>query len=201
LFLKQLKSWGFIANLTVNQGHLIRFKLDLLTLINKNLVKGLGISVNPVSLANDAQKIVIRQLQSATPHIVFHVIAGVHDFSVIEQLKEFDYCKLLVLGYKDYGFGSNYHNAKTDSGIVRWQQQIHTVFGKATLCFDNLAIEQLKIRRFFTDEEWAEFYMGDDFTHSMYCDAVKKEYAPTSRSPQRVSMHGMNLIEFFANHH
>ena len=43
-FLEKLKELGFIANITVNQKHLERDK-DLLThLINKDLVKGVGIS-------------------------------------------------------------------------------------------------------------------------------------------------------------
>jgi hypothetical protein len=39
--------------------------------------------------------------------------------------------------------------------------------------------------------------MEDDFTHSLYLDAVKQEYAPTSRSPRRVIMSDMSLLDFF----
>lgn len=57
--------------------------------------------------------------------------------------------------------------------------------------FDNLAIGQLDVRRLLTEEEWSEFYMGDDgrdgkFTSaSMYVDAVNMEFAKNSCSTER----------------
>lgn len=196
LFLQDLKALGYIANLTVNQGHLSRSKDNLIEFLEDDLIKGLGISIKPKQIFQDFS--IIKELQNVTQNIVFHVIAGIHDIAIIESLKQFDYCKVLVLGYKDFGFGLGFHEQKIDDSILRWKQQIHSIIGKLTVCFDNLAIEQLQIRRFFTDEEWSSFYMGDDFTHSMYCDAVKQEWAQTSRSCDRVSMHKVDLIHFFS---
>lgn len=46
--------------------------------------------------------------------------------------------------------------------------------------FDNLAIEQLNVRRLMTDEEWNEFYMGDDGTMTYYIDMVEHKFARSS---------------------
>ena len=36
-----------------------------------------------------------------------------------------------------------------------------------------------------TDEQWKEFYQGDDGTHTMYVDLVNKQFAKTSTSVER----------------
>jgi hypothetical protein len=63
--------------------------------------------------------------------------------------------------------------------------------------FDNLGIEQLNVKRFFTGSGWNKFYMGNDFCFTMYIDAVKREFAPTSRSKFRKSFETHTLEEFF----
>lgn len=40
-------------------------------------------------------------------------------------------------------------------------------------------------------------YMGDEFTHTMYVDAVSEIFAPTSRDSFRVSWNDMKILEFF----
>ena len=63
--------------------------------------------------------------------------------------------------------------------------------------FDNLAIEQLDVKRLFTNKGWDKFYMGDDFCSTMYIDAIKQNYAPTSRSSDRRSFDQYTLLEYF----
>jgi hypothetical protein len=48
------------------------------------------------------------------------------------------------------------------------------------LSFDNLAIEQLDVRRLLTQEEWDEFYAGDDGSHTYYIDMVERKFARSS---------------------
>ena len=54
-----------------------------------------------------------------------------------------------------------------------------------TVSFDNLAIEQLKPRRLLTDEQYDEFYMGDDGSHTMYVDLVNNQFAVSSTATER----------------
>lgn len=67
----------------------------------------------------------------------------------------------------------------------------------ATIGFDNLAIEQLGVRDCITEADWKRMYMGDEFTHTMYVDAVSEIFAPTSRDSFRVSWNDMKILEFF----
>jgi hypothetical protein len=55
----------------------------------------------------------------------------------------------------------------------------------------------LNVKRFFTDEGWNLFFQGDDFTLSMYIDAIEQKFAPTSRSEERKSFNDYSLIDYF----
>jgi hypothetical protein len=190
-FLQALKAKGIIANLTVNQGHLKTFQDMIIYLIKDELVKGVGISIT----SNNFNY--IKPLLEITDNIVYHIIAGVNKVEVVEKLIELGKCKVLVLGYKLFGFGVKYHSKEVDSELKRWYKNLPTFLGKCTLSFDNLAIEQLKVKRLFTHEGWNKFYMGDDFCFTMYIDAVKQEYAPTSRSKNRKSFTEYSLTNYF----
>ena len=48
-------------------------------------------------------------------------------------------------------------------------------------CFDNLALDQLNMHRFFDQESWNEFCQGE---HSMYIDAANQVFKPSSRSSE-----------------
>lgn len=199
-FLEELKSRGLIANLTINQGHLKPYSSLIKTLISDDLVKGIGISITSSNFNQ------ISQFLSLTDNIVYHTIAGVTPTSYIEnliKLNEFHDkdCKVLVLGYKLFGFGVNYYSQAVNESLKIWYKALPRFIGKCTLSFDNLAIEQLKVRRLFTGEGWTKFYMGDDFHFTMYIDAVKGEYAPTSRSREstRVPFSQTTLLEYFNN--
>jgi len=191
-FLHELKNKGIIANLTVNQGHLQKY-FDLLKYyLHEDLIKGLGISIIHTNFKT------IRELKQLSPNIVYHIIAGVHSPKILDELITIGNCKVLILGYKQFGFGVKYYSPELEQGILTWKKTVPAYIGKCLLAFDNLAIEQLSIRKLFTKEGWEKYYMGNDFQFTMYIDAVKKEYAPTSRSKDRVSFHKMNLLEFFS---
>ena len=51
--------------------------------------------------------------------------------------------------------------------------------------FDNLALKQLEVKRFVSDEDWEHYYMGEDGTHSMYIDLVKGEFGISSTDERR----------------
>jgi uncharacterized Fe-S cluster-containing radical SAM superfamily enzyme len=192
-FLHDIKDKGIIANLTVNQGHLKPFEELLVYLLRNHLIKGLGISITNNNFKT------LKKLKTLSNDIVYHVIAGVNEVSVMDKLIEIGQAKVLVLGYKKFGFGVQYYNENVDENIQEWYRKISSYIGKCVLSFDNLAIEQLNIKRLFTDEGWERFYMGDDFKFTMYIDAVKQEFAPTSRSKERQSFDETNLLEYFGS--
>lgn len=190
-FLRELKLKGIIANLTVNQGHLKTYQDMLIFLIEEDLVKGIGISITNNNFNH------IKPLLNITDNVVYHLIAGVNDIEVVEKLMELGECKVLILGYKLFGFGVKYHSEEVDVNLKKWYKHLPKLIGKCTLSFDNLAIEQLKAKRLFTHKGWDKFYMGDDFCFTMYIDAVKQEFAPTSRSKNRKSFNEYSLINYF----
>ena len=192
-FLWTLKNRGFIPNLTINQGHLKKHLDQIKTIIDEKLAYGIGISI-----IHDDFKYV-NEIADYTDNFVAHLILGVHKPEILDKLNN---RKVLLLGYKDFGFGVEHHkrHPEIDEIIMDWYRHIHKYLGKRHLSFDNLAIDQLNLKRCFTESGWNKFYQGDDFTISMYIDAVKQEYAPTSRSNNRVSINDSSLINFFKQH-
>lgn len=188
-----LKAQGLIANITINQGHLKRYQDMIAQLIEKELVKGIGISITTNNFKH------VKPLLEITDNIVYHLIAGVNKVEIVDKLIELGTCKVLVLGYKLFGFGKEFYSEEVNDELKKWYRALPNYIGECTLSFDNLAIEQLKVKRLFTHDGWDKFYMGDDFCFTMYIDAVKQQYAPTSRSNKRTSFNDCSLIEYFVN--
>jgi hypothetical protein len=190
-FLTWLKTNNFIANITVNQKHIVEYDQLIKDILSQDLIKGLGISITSNNF------IPLKEICLLSSNVVFHVIAGVNNLSIIPKLMKINNCKILVLGYKTFGRGVDYYSNIIQENILSWQTGLKKYVGECILSFDNLAIEQLKIRNWFTDKGWDMFYMGDDFTHTMYIDAVEQQYAPTSRNSDRKSFADYSLIEYF----
>lgn len=140
------------------------------------------------------------------PDVVIHIIAGVFPYSELEELFDIAKCPILVLGYKQWGRakGTNLpeslENFKdTLYKIIKKKrgENFSSFTGGRTIGFDNLALEQLDIKNLLSEAEWEKLYMGNEGSHSMYVDAVKGEFARTSRSEKRVSWNDTGLIDFF----
>lgn len=203
-FLEFCKNRGIIANITANQIHLNNNYYEIFDWIDTKKVYGVGISYNgnadeldkifntkvyeDVSLGNgfsSYEKISANKYKS---NCVIHVINGVHSYENIMKLANKNY-KILILGYKDLRRGTIYKE-KCNDIIIQNQKSIYDNIHKIinafdVISFDNLAIEQLNIRRLFTSEQWEEFYMGDDGQFTMYIDLVKGEFAKNSISLKR----------------
>lgn len=201
-FLRKCSSYGFICNITVNHRHIVSDEYFYLVrdMIRRNLVHGVGISYDRNSPVDN-----INYLQKYTDNIVIHTICGVNTIDDVMLLKDnLSYLKLLVLGFKTVGRGVKYMSPNVDSCIKSWYSNINSIIGNCdVISFDNLAINQLNLKRLMNDDKWNCMYQGDDFTLSMYIDAVKGEYAPTSRSSndKRVDWNLMPIIEYFISNH
>lgn len=144
--------------------------------------------------------------------IVYHVIIGVLPPGDLLKMYEArgKYKRILVLGYKSFGRAQG-------TGVPRkvlqeWRDMVRTLIERSkayytpssTIGFDNLAIEQLGLRDVFTDEEWDLLYQGDEFTSSMFVDAVEETVAPTSRTPkeQRIPWNECGgILKYFKDEH
>lgn len=178
-FLEKLRNLKVITNITLNQVHFEQ-NLELVDkMINKKLIYGLGIS-----LVNPTQKFI--ENVKRYPNIVIHVINGVLKPSDVQIMENND-LKMLILGYKHLRRGNVYFDFEREK-IEKNQQWLYKnlqdILNKfKVVSFDNLAIEQLNVKRLLSDSEWNEFYQGDDGTSTYYIDMVERKFARSSTAP------------------
>jgi len=185
-FLQKLKSKGVLPSITVHQNEFVD-KVNLLNeLIEEDLIYGLGVSyLKPYDMMWKA----VAENENA----VVHLIAGIHGKDVFDYLSQFN-CKILILGYKNWGRGANLLKneglSKDIQDKIDWlKKNLKKYMSKfKVVSFDNLAIKQLDVKNILTDNEWQEFYQGDDGTMTMYVDGVKQQFAMTSTSPTRYDL-------------
>lgn len=181
-FLHKLKEKKVITNITLNQIHFEK-NLELVkSFVDQKLIYGLGVSlVNPTDCF-------IKKIKEF-PNAVIHVINGIFTERDYDALKGHG-LKILILGYKDLRRGSEYL-VKAGSEIHDNQKWLENhikdiVVSFNVVSFDNLAIEQLHIKEQWcnlSDEEWDEFYAGDDGTMTYYIDMVERQFAKSSTAP------------------
>lgn len=185
-FLEMLSRRGLIANITVNELHLSQYLPLLEQLIAERLVYGVGVTYS----GTDAES--LHHLNDLSENVVYHMIAGVHGVDDIPKAP-----KALVLGYKRIRKGNAFYSASVEENMYRWYTRIPLYFGKIPVSFDNLALDQLNIKRFLPKSEWDKFYMGDDGSFTFYIDGVKKEYSTSSTDTERNPIAGKTAGEIF----
>lgn len=174
-FLKKLRDKHIIANLTVNQTHFMQNKEFLMTLTKQKLIYGLGVSLNKASREFiDAIK--------CFDNAVIQVINGLITYGELEILADND-LKMLILGYKEFRRGKEFkaRNPYIENNQIGLKESLKDLIPRfKVVSFDNLAIEQLDVKSLMTEEQWNEFYMGDDGNFTMYIDMVTETFAKNS---------------------
>lgn len=178
-FLEKLKNRKIIANMTVNQIHFEQKQELIKKLIDKELIYGLGVSL---VRATDNFINLVKQYKNA----VIHVINGIVTEEEIKKLSD-NNLKILILGYKFLRRGSSFWDSN-DNKIVNNQNWLYNNINNLkehfeVISFDNLAIDQLEMRRFFSQKEWDEVYMGEEGTSTFYIDLVERKFAESSTAP------------------
>lgn len=192
-FLEFLKTKKIFANITVNQNQFFKNYDRLKEWSEKQLVYGIGVSL--VSATDE----LVEKMQSL-PNTVLHTIVGILSQKDIEKLSDKG-MKLLLLGYKMRGRGVDYQPTHTDY-ISEATKYVYDHLEEMTkhfevVSFDNLAIEQLKVQRILSEEEWNEFYMGDDGGFTFYIDMVKGTFSKNSIAEDRYPIGDMTVDEMF----
>lgn len=212
---KSLNHWladnYFLTRVTINEKDLRRPEYDeLLQDCNQNRSSIDNISVGISIVSNNPPLDKLSNLYRGS--FVFHVIVGVTPISTLKDLIEcvrgcIASIKILVLGFKNYGRGKSFN---IDPKLMdNWKKEIKSMlyyrsFGETLfLSFDNLAIEQLGIKDALLDYEWETCYQGDEFTNTMYINAVDEFFAPTSYSTEKKSWSEYNndIIKYFNENH
>ena len=180
-FLEKLKEKKVVANMTVNQIHFERHQDMIRDLVERGLIFGLGIS-----LKEPTEEFV--SLVKTYPNAVIHVINGILEPSDVELLAD-NGLKMLILGYKQLRRGEDWYDTDHENIVVRqmWlYENLEEMLNHfEVVSFDNLAIEQLDVRRLMTNEEWEEFFMGRDGNYTFYLDLVEGNFGKNSLATDR----------------
>ena len=180
LFLERLKEKQVIANITLNQSHFEKEKIMVKYLIEQKLVYGVGIS-----LESPTEEFIyeVKKYSNA----VVHVINGILEPSDMETLAD-NRLKLLILGFKRKRRGETwYQNNNTEIATKQeWlKDHLEEYLSRfQVVSFDNLALEQLEVKRLLGNEVWEEIYAGDDGTHTFYIDMAERKYAESSMADE-----------------
>lgn len=191
-FLTKLKEKKVIANLTVNQIHFERHQSLIRKLVDEKLIYGLGIS-----LKEPTEEFI--SLVKTYPNAVIHVINGILSASDVEKLSD-NNLKMLILGYKQLRRGEDWYD-KDHENIITKQMWLKKNLEKIlnhfkVISFDNLAITQLDVKRLMSEEQWEEFYMGDDGNYTFYIDMVEGTFGKNSLATERYPVMD-NIDEMF----
>ena len=177
-FLEFLKEKKVFANITVNQNQFFANYDRIKDWQEKKMVYGIG-----VSLQNATDELI--EKMNSIPNTVLHTIVGILSEADIMKLKDHG-IKILLLGYKQLQRGVNYLNSHNDE-VNKNKQYV----------YDNLAIEQLDVKRIVPENEWEEFYMGDDGGYTFYIDMVKGEFSKNSIAQDRYPIGEKTIDEMF----
>lgn len=192
-FLNKLKNKNIIANMTLRDTDVIKYSNLVKKLLKDKLIIALGISLSNVNTTLEC----INMLNN--DNIVVHLINGIVTSNDIKLLSDKG-IKILLLGYKkNTGRGKAYYiqNKLIDLNIDKLASNLKQIIPKfKVVSFDNLSIEQLKVKDILSEKEWKSFYMGEEGHHSMYIDLVKEEFAMNSTSNIRYDLKN-NLIDMF----
>ena len=177
-FLEKCKALKLVPSITINQYHFMKPEYQELIdkLVNEKLIYGLGVSLTVASddFINKIKKY---------PNAVIHIINGVQPISQVRKLYDHN-LKVLILGYKMFRRGVDYYT----NSVEHVKNDYYNELAEMTkhfnvVSFDNLALKQLEAKRLLTEDEWNEFFMGDDGSHTMYIDCINKQYARSSTAP------------------
>lgn len=185
--LEGLRDFGYITNMTVRDKDIIRGQKI------PREIKGLGISVTPGISPKEYLGFI-----SSRENLVAHMILGINTVEDYMEVKKY-FQRILWLGFKVWGRNKNASLPSIED--LRREIIRDLYYGRSgILAFDNLGISQLNLKSAFLESEWDRFYLGPEFTSSMYVDAVKGEFAGYSTSGDRVSWDEVSLINYFRNH-
>ena len=199
LFLLKMQDRHIIVNITINQNQFMKH-IDYIRMLSKyKMIYGIG-----VSLVNSADEKFINAIKEF-PNLVIHTIAGILSKADIKNLSN-QGIKILILGYKNLQRGISYKekfSRQIRANMADLKNDLKDLPNHfKVISFDNLAIEQLDVKNIMfkdKEDEWDEFYMGDDGNFTLYIDAVKQEFAKNSCMPleERFPIEGRTMRQMF----
>lgn len=180
-----------ICNMTVNIKSALQNAGRIIEMRSDGYLHGLGIS-GAEGLASVYCQVAPGLIDANT---VFHSIAGLgNPQHVLRTSRE---AKTLVLGYKRVGRGIK-HAETNPPDLDRWRYFLPSLLAgaKFPVSFDNLAIEQLRLKDLVPPDEWEKQFMGGEGEFTMFIDAVEQKFAISS-THERWPIAGKSVEEMF----
>lgn len=176
--LQLIKDCELLANATFHDKEIINDFDRIKKYQEDGLLHGIG-----VSLHNPSDK--LAECINSLDNVVIHIINGIFTEEHLNWIKaNIKNPKLLILAYKHFRKGNDYYDvmSKTVDKNQEWlyNRLPRLIHEMNVVSFDNAAINQLDVKRLLTDEEYEEFYQGDETVGSFYVDAVNGVFAPNS---------------------
>ena len=183
-FMIKMREKKVILNMTVNQIHFEKHFNYIRSLVENGYIYGLG-----VSLKDPTDEFIAKITQF--PNAVIHVINGVVSVPDLARLAGHN-LKVLILGYKHLRRGEDYYD-QNDESVNALQEDLNKYLFPEIIknewfkvvSFDNLAIKQLYVQKHLPEEDWEEFYMGDDGNYTFYIDMVEGTFGKNSLATER----------------
>ena len=183
-FMFKMQEKKIILNMTVNQIHFEKYFDYIKELVNYGFIYGLGVSLN-----NPTDEFI--NMIAQFPNAVIHVINGVVSVHDLIRLASRN-LKILILGYKHLRRGESYYE-QNDEIVDALQRDLNDYLFPEIIkngwfdvvSFDNLAIKQLNVQKHLPEEQWEEFYMGDDGNYTFYIDMVDGTFGKNSLATER----------------
>lgn len=217
-FISGLKSRGFNISITQNIENISAGLLNIIPYLNS-----MGLSIENKYLVKSRREElekIIKSIEEVNPRIklVSHFILGVTDLKLLRNFiidsqlhRELSslITRILFLGYKTFGRGKDWEGGHIDRKLKSIKEKVVDLMTdrrlsfRTTYSFDNLAISQLQLKNLISHKLWEEQYMGDEFSHSMYIDAVNEIFAPNSTAPteeRKMWLDYSSIPEYFKNH-
>lgn len=189
-----------IINFLADRGHIVNMTIsihDLGQIIpGVSRISGLGISlgsIKPSEIPHSADVPAVKQ-------IVWHAIAGITPLDTISELLDRDE-RVLVLGYKNMGRGRREKLPDLRPYEIFFKSRIHS--GKpGIMSFDELGVKQLLLSGTLLQNQWDLVWLGPEFSHSMFIDAVVGKFYPSSTERDSgVSWEKQTILSYFKKNH
>ena len=200
-FLKTMKSYGIISNITMNMLHIKEYASMIKQLQDEKLIYGMGVSYRgPASLKYLSDDIDYK-------NVVFHLITGINDLSDCKAVIE--WCrarnikpKILMLGFKQFGLGKAFYSPSVQQKIDAWKnvylKELFKIDG-IVISFDNLGLEQVALKDHVSKELWDTHFQGHEGDHTFFLDSVKQEFTRNSTATERFKFDGSEDIRDLFN--
>ena len=190
-----------IIDFLTGRGHIVNMTISAhdvgCGIPRADKISGLGISLGSLGPEHLPYVPASDRLWKQT---VWHVIAGVTPLETITEFLDRGE-RVLVLGYKNMGRGRRTTMPNLRPYEIFFKSRIHSG-NPGIMSFDELGVQQLRLSGTLLQNQWDLIWLGPEFSHSMFIDAVTGTFHPSSTDRDHgVSWESQTILSYFKKNH